>query len=147
MKQAQYHLCPIGIVESPLKSREAAPKQGSEGAPAAWLVVDPASIAGLDGLSIGTEIWVLTWLHQGRRDSLITRPRGDISRPFQGVFSTRSPDRPNPIGLHRVTIMEIEEAGRIKVHPLEAVEGTPILDIKPFLSGSEEEGGGGSSAV
>jgi tRNA-Thr(GGU) m(6)t(6)A37 methyltransferase TsaA len=126
-------LKPIGRVESPLTDPAAAPKQGDEGAPDAWLVLDPGVVEGLDGIETGDEIVVLTWLDRARRDVLSVRPRGDLSRPPQGVFSTRSPDRPNPIGLHRVEVAEIE-ANRLRVHGLEALDGTPILDLKPVLS-------------
>lgn len=130
----QYWLRPIGLVESPLKSKEDCPKQGYEGAPEAWLAIDPAFAEALDGLAANQEILVLTWLERGSRDILRVRPRGDMTRPLQGVFSTRSPDRPNPIGLHRVVIIEIQRGGRLRVFPLEALDGTPVLDIKPLLS-------------
>ena len=124
---------PIGIVESPLTDPAAAPKQGDEGAPAAWLVFDPAVREALDGLAPGDEVLVITWLNQADRDVLRVHPRGDVSRPAQGVFGTRSPHRPNPIGLHRARI-EAVDGLRVRVDPLEAVDGTPILDLKPVLS-------------
>lgn len=127
-------MTPIGTVRSPLTEVAAAPKQGDEGAPDAWLVFEPEATPALDGLRPGDEILVLTWLHRARRDVLRVHPRGDTSRPQQGVFSTRSPHRPNPIGLHRVEIASIEEGG-VRVRNLEAVDGTPILDLKPVLSG------------
>lgn len=127
-------MTPIGTVRSPLTEVAAAPKQGDEGAPDAWLVLEPEATPALDGLRPGDEILVLTWLHRARRDVLRVHPRGDTSRPQQGVFSTRSPHRPNPIGLHRVEIASIEEDG-VRVRNLEAVDGTPILDLKPVLSG------------
>ncbi len=110
-----------------------APKQGDEGAPDAWLAFEPAVLEALDGLRAGDEVIVLTWLDRARRDVLRVHPRGDLSRAQQGVFSTRSPHRPNPIGLHRVTIAAIEGA-RVRVRDLEAVDGTPIIDVKPVLS-------------
>jgi tRNA-Thr(GGU) m(6)t(6)A37 methyltransferase TsaA len=127
-----YAVRPIGRVESPLTDLESAPLQGDEGAPEAWLVFDPEVDAGLRDLETGTDVLLLTWLDRARRDVLTTRPRNDMSRPETGVFSTRSPDRPNPIGLHRVRIVEV--AGlRVRVRNLEAVDGTPIVDVKPVL--------------
>ncbi len=125
-------LIPIGRVESTLKLREDAPKQGDEGAPDAWLVFTDAVAEGLDGIAAGDELLVLTWLDQAERDVLKDIPRGDRSRGVQGVFNTRSPDRPNPIGLHRVRILEVDGA-RVRVSGLEALDGTPVLDIKPVL--------------
>jgi tRNA-Thr(GGU) m(6)t(6)A37 methyltransferase TsaA len=130
-------LIAIGWVESSLRSREDAPKQGDEGAPEAWLVFDAAVAAGLDGLAAGEEVLVLTWLDRAERDVLRVFPRGDRARGEQGVFSTRSPDRPNPIGLHRVTILEVAGA-RLRVRNLEALDGTPIVDVKPLLRSIEE---------
>jgi tRNA-Thr(GGU) m(6)t(6)A37 methyltransferase TsaA len=101
MAENEYPLRSIGVVESSLKSLADCPKQGSEGAPDAWLVIDPAFAEATDGLLPGAQIWIITWLHQGQRDVSKVHPRGDPNRPLQGVFSTRSPDRPNPIGLHR----------------------------------------------
>ncbi len=138
MSEAQYILQPIGIVRSPLKSREGCPKQGWKGAPDAWLEICENFRRGLDGVIVGSEILLLTWLHQGRRDLLAVHPRGDPKEPVRGVFSTRSPDRPNPIGLHRVEVLEIQKSGRMKVRPLEALDGTPIIDIKPIIPESEE---------
>ncbi len=125
-------LSPIGHVRSPLTTRDEAPRQGSEGAPDAWLELQPGALAGIDGISVGQEILVLTWLHQARRDVLKVHPRSDPALPLCGVFATRSPDRPNPIGLHRVRVVELDR-GRIKVGPLEAIDGTPIVDLKPVL--------------
>jgi len=125
-------LTPIGVVESPLTDPETAPRQADEGAPAAWLVFVPRVQEGLEALAVGDQVLLLTWLHRARRDVLRVHPRGDRSRPAQGVFSTRSPDRPNPIGLHRVEITAIE-GRRVRVRGLEAVDGTPILDVKPVL--------------
>ena len=132
MNDTGYTLRPVGSVESPLTDRDLAPRQGDEGAPQAWLVLDPSMRAAMDGLAVGAEVIVLTWLDRARRDVLRVRPRGDLSRPEQGVFSTRSPDRPNPIGLHRVQIVAIDGT-RIAVRNLEALDQTPILDIKPVL--------------
>lgn len=125
---------PIGRVESALIDPARAPKQGGEGAPDAWLVIDRDLREGLRGLEAGADILVLTWLHRSRRDELVTHPRGDRTRPEQGVFSTRSPARPNPIGLHRVTVLEVSDS-RLRVGPLEAIDGTPIVDIKPVIAG------------
>jgi tRNA-Thr(GGU) m(6)t(6)A37 methyltransferase TsaA len=128
----RFELHPIGTVESPLVDRDDAPLQGDEGAPEAWLSFEPVVSAALHGLKPGDEVVVLTWLHQASRDVLTVHPRSDPRRPQQGVFSTRSPDRPNPIGLHRVTISEID-GDRIRVRALEAIDGTPIVDVKPVL--------------
>ncbi len=129
-----YEIRPIGYVESPLVDRATAPKQGFEGAPQAWLVFDPEVAEGLRDLAAGAEVFVMTWLHQARRDVLAAHPRGDPANPETGVFSTRSPDRPNPIGLHRVRVEAIEGL-RVLVRDLEAVDGTPIVDVKPVLAG------------
>ena len=128
-----FELTPVGAVESPLTDRAATPKQGDEGAPDAWLVISPDFEEGLHGIETGDELLVLTWLHLGERSTLRVHPRGDLSRPPQGVFATRSPDRPNPIGLHRVQVTEVD-GNRLRVHDLEALDGTPILDLKPVLS-------------
>jgi tRNA-Thr(GGU) m(6)t(6)A37 methyltransferase TsaA len=133
-----FELTPIGRVESPLKDPASAPKQGDEGAPEAWLVFEPEVLEALEGIRVGDELIVLTWLDRARRDVLRVHPRGDVSRPQQGVFGTRSPHRPNPIGLHRVTVESIDGA-RVRVRALEAVDGTPIVDLKPVLSGDIEE--------
>jgi tRNA-Thr(GGU) m(6)t(6)A37 methyltransferase TsaA len=125
-------LVPIGRVESPLTDPAAAPKQGSEGAPDAWLVLEPGVAEGLDGMRVGDEIIVLTWLHRARRDVLRVHPRDDRSNPERGVFTTRSAERPNPIGLHRVEVAAVEGA-RVRVRGLEAVDGTPVVDLKPVL--------------
>jgi len=108
--------------------------QGREGAPDAWLEVSPLAAQGLDGLAVGDEIVVITWLHRARRDVLRVHPRSDRSRPLSGVFATRSPDRPNPVGLHRVTIRRVGK-NRLRIGPIEAIDGTPVIDIKPVLSG------------
>jgi tRNA-Thr(GGU) m(6)t(6)A37 methyltransferase TsaA len=128
----------IGRVESPLTDLTAAPKQGDEGAPDAWLVLDSGVVEGLDGIETDDEIIVLTWLDRARRDVLSVHPRGDLSRPPQGVFTTRSPDRLKPIGLHRVEVAEID-GNRVRVHGLEALDRTPILDLKPVLRADPRE--------
>ena len=129
---AAMSLVPIGVVSSPLTDPSVAPKQGSEGAPDAWLVLEPGVAAGLDGMRPGDEIIVLTWLHRARRDVLRVHPRDDRSNPERGVFTTRSADRPNPIGLHRVEVAAIDGA-RVRVRGLEAIDGTPVVDLKPVL--------------
>ncbi|MEV4141228.1 tRNA (N6-threonylcarbamoyladenosine(37)-N6)-methyltransferase TrmO [Dactylosporangium sp. NPDC049742] len=123
---------PIGWVESPLHDRADAPRQGDEGAPGAWLRFTDAAAPGLRDLTPGAEILLLTWLDRADRTTLTVHPRGDLTRPATGVFSTRSPDRPNPIGLHRVTILAVAGT-RVQVDALEALDGTPILDVKPIL--------------
>ena len=132
MAGGPYVVEPIGWVESVLVDRDQAPKQGDEGAPDALLVFEPAVAEGLRDLQVGTEVILLTWLDRGRRDVLVVHPRGDLSRPETGVFSTRSPDRPNPIGLHRVVIASVDGT-RVRVQNLEALNGTPIVDMKPVL--------------
>jgi tRNA-Thr(GGU) m(6)t(6)A37 methyltransferase TsaA len=123
---------PIGWVESSLTDRESAPKQGHEGAPDAWIVFEPEVLAGLDGLQPGDRVVVLTWLDRADREVLRVHPRDDVTVPMRGVFGTRSSDRPNPIGLHEVEILSIE-GGRVHVGPLEALHGTPVLDVKTVL--------------
>jgi tRNA-Thr(GGU) m(6)t(6)A37 methyltransferase TsaA len=130
-----FQLQPVGTVRSILKRREECPHQGWEGAPEAWLEMAPAFLGGLDGIVPGSEVIVLTWFHEAQRGILKVHPRGNPDRPLRGVFSTRSPDRPNPIGLHRVKVLEIEDGRRLKVSPLEALDGTPVVDIKPVLAG------------
>jgi tRNA-Thr(GGU) m(6)t(6)A37 methyltransferase TsaA len=127
-----FHVKPIGWVESPLTDRAQAPRQGDEGAPDAWLVFEPAVADGLRDIAVGTEIILLTWLDRADRGVLVTRPRDDPRRPLTGVFSTRSPDRPNPIGLHRVRVLAAEGL-RIHVQGLEALDKTPVIDVKPVL--------------
>jgi tRNA-Thr(GGU) m(6)t(6)A37 methyltransferase TsaA len=131
---ARYELRPIGHVRSPLTDPATAPKQGDEGAPDAWLVLDPEVAVGARDLSVGADVFVLTWLHRARRDVLAVHPRDDPRAPETGVFSTRSQDRPNPIGLHRVTIAAVDGL-RLLARGLEAVDGTPIVDVKPVLAG------------
>ena len=133
MLETQYTLLPIGLLRSPLTQREDAPNQGGEGAPDAWLDVNPALAAGLEGIAAGQEIIVITWLHQSRRDILKLHPRWDTTQPLTGVFATRSPDRPNPLGLHRVTVRAVEGT-RLQIGPIEAIDGTPVVDIKPVLA-------------
>jgi tRNA-Thr(GGU) m(6)t(6)A37 methyltransferase TsaA len=133
-----FNLLPIGYVRSTLKLRSLAPRQGSEGAPGARLEVYDAYIEGLKGLQVGKDIWVLTWLHQAQRSVLQVHPRGELSNPLTGVFATRSPDRPNPIGLHRTKLVRIEESRWLLVEHLEAIDGSPILDIKPVLECNSE---------
>ena len=133
MNEAYVEVVPVGRVESVLSDPITAPKQGDEGAPDAWLVFDPAVLEALDGIRVGDEVIVVTWLDRASRDVLRVHPRGDLSRRQEGVFNTRSPDRPNPIGLHRVRILSLDGA-RVHVSNLEAVDGTPILDVKPVLS-------------
>jgi tRNA-Thr(GGU) m(6)t(6)A37 methyltransferase TsaA len=127
-----YEIRPIGRVESPLTDPASAPKQGFEGSPDAWLVFDPAVREGMRDLEAGTEVLVLTWLDRADREVLVVHPRDDPSNPETGVFSTRSQDRPNPVGLHRVEIMAIDGT-RVRVRNLEALDGTPIVDVKPVL--------------
>ena len=122
----------IGRVESPLTVRAAAPRQPDEGAPEAWLVFDEAVRTALQDVAAGAEYVLLTWLHAADRSTLTVHPRGDFDRPEQGVFTTRAPDRPNPIGLHRVRVVEVDGL-RLRVDALEAIDGTPILDLKPVI--------------
>ena len=132
MTGGPYVLRPVGRVESPLIDPDAAAKQGTEGSPDAWILFDDSVREGLRDLRVGDEIFVLTWLHRASRDVLAVHPRDDRKRPEQGVFSTRSQDRPNPVGLHRVQVAAIDGA-RILVRNLEAVDGTPVIDVKPVL--------------
>jgi tRNA-Thr(GGU) m(6)t(6)A37 methyltransferase TsaA len=122
----------IGTVESPLTDLGSAPLQGDEGSPEASLVFDARLAEGLEGIEEGDEILVFTWLDRARRDVLRVHPRGDPANPEQGVFNTRSPHRPNPVGLHRVQVVLIE-GRRLRVRNLEALNGTPIIDVKPVL--------------
>jgi tRNA-Thr(GGU) m(6)t(6)A37 methyltransferase TsaA len=130
MSEGDIRLRPVGQVCSELRDRQLAPMQGSEGAPDAWIELRPEVLPAASGLAAGDELLLLTWLHQADRSVLQVHPRSDPARPLTGVFSTRSPDRPNPVGLHRVRILAIE-GRRLRVGPLEAIDGTPVLDLKP----------------
>ena len=132
MTDSAFTLVPIGWVSSPLVDRGAAPRQGDEGAPDCVLVFEEAVIPALAGVGPEEDFLVLTWLHEAQRDVLKTHPRSDMSRPEEGVFNTRSPDRPNPIGLHRVRVLAVD-GNRVRVANLEAIDGTPVLDVKPVL--------------
>jgi tRNA-Thr(GGU) m(6)t(6)A37 methyltransferase TsaA len=125
-------LRPIGVIHSSIKSRSEAPRQGTEGAPDVWLEVHRFAAEAMDGLSVGDEIIVVTWLHRANRDVMKVHPRSDPRRQLTGVFATRSPDRPNPLGLHPVTVRRIVK-NRLRVGPIEAIDGTPVVDIKPVL--------------
>ena len=128
-----YLLRPVGFVRSKLKCRDDCPKQGYEGGPDAWVEIDPAFSDGLDGIIAGCKVVVLTWFHEATRTTLKLHPRDNPENPLRGVFSTRSSNRPNPVGLHRVEVLEIDMLGRLRVRPLEALDGTPVIDIKPTL--------------
>ena len=127
-----FEVTPIGTVESSLTDPASAPKQGHEGAPDAWLVLEPAVLEALDGIRPGARLIVLTWFHRARRDLLRVHPRDDPASPMQGIFNTRSADRPNPIGLHEVEVLAVD-GERVHVRPLEAIDGTPVVDLKPVL--------------
>jgi tRNA-Thr(GGU) m(6)t(6)A37 methyltransferase TsaA len=131
-------LKPVARVESELTELDAAPNQGDEGAPSAWLVFEPDLLEALEGVRAGDEVIVVTWLDRASRDVLRVHPRGDSSRPLSGVFATRSPDRPNPIGLHRATV-EAVDGLRLRLSELEALDGTPVIDLKPVLSAEVAE--------
>jgi tRNA-Thr(GGU) m(6)t(6)A37 methyltransferase TsaA len=133
LKAMDYLLNPVGYVRSSLKQRKNAPRQGYLGAPDAWLEIAPAFRKCLEGIAGGDEIILITWLHQARRNIMKVHPQSDKNIPLTGVFATRSPDRPNPVGLHRVKVLEVQ-GKRLKVGPLEAIDGTPVVDIKPVLS-------------
>jgi tRNA-Thr(GGU) m(6)t(6)A37 methyltransferase TsaA len=135
-RPARYSLRPIGVIRSTLKRPARAPKQGDEGAPDAWLEVFPFAKPALDGVLAGSRLVVITWLHRGRRDVLRVHPRDDRTRPLAGVFATRSQDRPNPLGLHTVTVRRVR-GNWLRIGPIEAIDGTPVVDIKPVLEGSE----------
>jgi len=134
-EQETFDVTPIGVVRSSLQRREEAPRQGYDGAPDAWIDIDATFAVAASDIRAGDTLILLTWFHQGRRDVQQVHPRSIPGRPLTGVFSTRSPDRPNPIGLHRVDVLAVEE-GRIHVSPLEAIDGTPVIDIKPLLPAS-----------
>lgn len=128
-----YSINPSGFIRSELKNRDEAPRQGDEGAPNAWIEVNDEFVQGLEGIEPGQQLIIITWLHEAHRDVLKVHPRGDKNSPLIGVFATRSPDRPNPLGLHRVTVKRIV-ANRINVGPIEAIDGTPVVDIKPVIT-------------
>ena len=127
---------PIGVIRSEIKNREDAPLFYTEGAPNAFLEIIPAYRDGLDRMQVGDEIIVITWFHLARREVLKVHPRGNLSNPLTGVFSTRSPDRPNPLGLHRVRVLEINP-DRMQIGPIEAIDGTPVIDIKPVVESKD----------
>jgi tRNA-Thr(GGU) m(6)t(6)A37 methyltransferase TsaA len=135
-KETEFTLHPIGVIRSTIINRKEAPRQGGEGAPDVWLEVDTRFADALDDTHVGDDIIVLTFLHQSRRETLKVHPRSP-SNPLTGVFATRSPDRPNPVGLHRVTVREINGM-RLRVGPMEAIDGTPVIDIKPVLSSVDD---------
>ncbi|TDC37132.1 tRNA (N6-threonylcarbamoyladenosine(37)-N6)-methyltransferase TrmO [Micromonospora sp. 15K316] len=137
MSSVEYTVRPVGRVESPLTDPDTAPKQGDEGAPESWLVFVPEVAPALRDLRPGADALVVTWLDRARRDVLTVHPRGDTSRPETGVFSTRSAHRPNPVGLHRVRLLAVDGL-RVHVADLEALDGTPVLDVKPVLGGRAE---------
>jgi tRNA-Thr(GGU) m(6)t(6)A37 methyltransferase TsaA len=128
-----FEISPIGYIRSMIRHRTGAPRQATEGAPAAWIEIEPRFLDALDGLGQGQEIWIFTWLHETDRSVMKVHPRGETGNPLRGVFATRSPDRPNPIGLHRAKIVSTDGRGRIQVDALEVIDGTPVLDIKPVL--------------
>ena len=132
-----YQLAPIGVIRSELKRVEDAPLFYTEGAPNARLELIPEVRDGLDGMQVGDELIVITWLHQAQRDVLRVHPRGDQSRPMRGIFSTRSPDRPNPLGLHRVRVLELQP-DHLLIGPIEAIDGTPVVDIKPVVPEADD---------
>ncbi len=131
-----FRLRPIGVIRSAVRTRGEAPRQGDEGAPDAWLDVRPWASRALGGLAVGRRIVVITWLHRARRDVLQVHPRDDRRRRLTGVFATRSADRPNPLGLHVVTVRAVV-GSRLRIGPIEALDGTPVVDLKPVLAGSE----------
>jgi tRNA-Thr(GGU) m(6)t(6)A37 methyltransferase TsaA len=135
--QGSYFVVPIGVVRSPIARRKDAPKQGREGAPDVWIELNADVADGLYRIAPGDEVIVITWLHEAARDVLKVHPRRDPNQPLTGVFLTRSPDRPNPIGLHRVRVLELA-GSNLKVGPLEAIDGTPVVDIKAVLPDSAD---------
>jgi tRNA-Thr(GGU) m(6)t(6)A37 methyltransferase TsaA len=137
MPETEFSLHPIGFIHSSLKHREDAPRQGNEGAPDAWLELNPTVAEGLEGIATRDEIILITWFHRADRDVVKVHPRGNKKLPLTGVFATRSPDRPNPLGLHRAKVLEMA-GNKLKVGPLEAIDGTPVVDIKPALSQSAD---------
>ena len=128
-----FEITVIGRVHSSIADRARAPLQGSEGAPNAKIEIDPAFSRALDGMEAGQDIWLLTWLHKSDRSTLSVHPRGDARKPMKGVFATRSPDRPNPIGLHRVTVLSTDRRQWLEVRGLEAIDGTPVIELKPVI--------------
>jgi tRNA-Thr(GGU) m(6)t(6)A37 methyltransferase TsaA len=132
----EFRLRPIGVIRSTLTTLEQAPRQGTEGAPDAWLEVEPEFARGLSGIAAGDELLVITWLHRAERDVLEVHPRDDLAAPLAGVFATRSSQRPNPLGLHRVTVRELDGV-RLRIGPIEAIDGSPVVDIKPVLTRDE----------
>jgi tRNA-Thr(GGU) m(6)t(6)A37 methyltransferase TsaA len=134
---SSYSVHPIGFIRSELKGRDDAPRQGTEGAPDAWLEVNRPFAEGLQGIAAGQQVVIITWLHEADRETLKVHPRNDLSATLTGVFCTRSPDRPNPLGLHRVTVREVS-GNRLRIGPIEAIDGTPIADIKPVLPESND---------
>lgn len=132
-----YLLQPVGILHSTLRTTEAAPRQGSEGAPDAWLEIDPLYAPALSGVAVGDALIVVTWLDRANRAILQVHPRGDARNPLTGVFATRSPHRPNPLGLHRVNVREMNGT-RLRIGPIEAIDGTPVVDLKAVLDDSVE---------
>ena len=137
MNETSYTVRPIGFIRSTLTDPETAPRQGDEGAPDAWIELTDDMAPGLLRMKVGDELLVLTWLHLAEREVLQVHPRGEPAKPLTGVFATRSPDRPNPIGLHRVTVLEVEDK-RLRVVPMEAIDGTPVVDIKCVLKQVDE---------
>jgi tRNA-Thr(GGU) m(6)t(6)A37 methyltransferase TsaA len=138
MTESSFTMEAVGVIRSELVSLDAAPRQGDEGGYEAWLELTPQVAPGLLGIQVGDELILLTWFHRAKRDVLQLHPRGDVNRPLTGVFGTRSPDRPNPIGLHRVSVLEVGE-GRLRIAPIEAIDGTPVVDIKPVLAAQAGE--------
>lgn len=132
-----YTLTPVGFIRSSLKARKDAPRQGYEGAPEAWLELKTEYAAALEGVAKGEEVIIITWFHLSQRDVQQVHPRGDQNNPLTGVFATRSPDRPNPLGLHRVSVLEITGT-KLRIGPIEALDGTPVVDIKPVLQESAD---------
>ncbi|MCI0596214.1 MAG: tRNA (N6-threonylcarbamoyladenosine(37)-N6)-methyltransferase TrmO [candidate division Zixibacteria bacterium] len=137
MNDNGYTIEPIGVIRSKLIRLELAPLQGDEGAPEAWLELNTRVAQGLAGITVGDELIVLTWLHRAQRDVLQVHPRGKLDAPLTGVFATRSPDRPNPVGLHPVSVLEVV-GNRLRIAPMEAIDGTPIVDIKPVLTQADD---------
>ncbi len=132
----RFSITPIGVIRSEIKSRKEAPLFYTEGAPNAFLEILPAYSEGLDRMQAGDEIIVITWLHRAHRDVLKVHPRGDASNPLTGVFLTRSPDRPNPVGFHRVKVLEIKQ-NHLHLGAIEAIDGTPVIDIKPVIKSND----------